>query len=418
MGVVSPLGSGLEEFCGRLLEGESAAGPISVFDPAALPTRIAAEVKAGEALIDDRKVGFGVAAARGAVEHANRAGVPLAAHYPAGSGGLSLGIGLELFSMPDMVRLLQDGKRGEKAAGEKAADEKAPDGKARPRHPRTFLQTPSDICLHLISREHGLGRAPLLHVSACAASTDAIGQAFRMIQSGERAWVLAGGTDSMINPMGVAGFCKIQAMTTRNDEPKRASRPFDRDRDGFLLGEGAGVLVLEPLEEAQARGARIYAEIRGYGNSFDAYGISDPHPQAEGAVLSMRRALESAALAPEAIGYVNAHGTSTPKNDAVETLGLRRVFGAHADRLKVNSTKSMIGHLISASGAVEVIAQIVCAERGWVHPTINLEHPDADCDLQYVRDAPCRSEQPVFLKNSFGFGGQNASLVVQVNGCR
>src|SRR4051812_46305755 len=331
MGVVSPLGSDLAEFRDRLLEGESAGGPISVFDPAALPTRIAAEVKAGAALIDDRKIGFGVAAARGAVEHANGAGTPLAAHYPAGSGGLSLGIGLELFSMTDMVQLL----RQENASAAK--------------HPLNFLQTPSDICLHLVSREHGLGRAPLLHVSACAASTDAIGQAFRMIQSGERAWMLAGGTDSVINPMGVAGFCKIQAMTTRNDEPKRASRPFDRDRDGFLLGEGAGVLVLEPLDEARARGARIYAEIRGYGNSFDAHGISDPHPQAAGAVLAMRHALESAALPPEAIGYVNAHGTSTPKNDPVETLGLRRVFGAHADRLKVTSTKSMIGHLISAS---------------------------------------------------------------------
>jgi 3-oxoacyl-[acyl-carrier-protein] synthase II len=278
----------------------------------------------------------------------------------------------------------------------------------------TFLQTPSDLCLHLISREHGLGRAPLLHVSACAASTDAIGLAFRMIASGSREWMLAGGADSMINPMGVAGFCKLQAMTTRNDEPKRASRPFDRDRDGFLLGEGAGVLVLEPLDQALARGARIYAEIRGYGNSFDAHGISDPHPQAEGAVLAMRRALECAALAPHEVGCVNAHGTSTPKNDPVETLGIRRVFGAHADRLQVTSTKSMIGHLISASGAVETVAQIACGAAGWVHPTINLEHPDADCDLDYVRGAPCRAQGPVFLKNSFGFGGQNASLVVQM----
>ena len=397
MSVVSPLGSDLREFRERLLAGESAAGPITVFDPAALPTRIAAEVKAGEAVIDDRKIGFGVAAARAAAEHANGAGAPLVAHYPAGSGGLSLGIGLELFSMPDMVQFLQR------------------QGAAPAKHPLSFLQTPSDICLHLISREHGLGRAPLLHVSACAASTDAIGLAFRMIQAGERDWMLVGGTDSMINPMGVAGFCKLQAMTTRNDAPKRASRPFDRDRDGFLLGEGAGVLVLEPLDEARSRGARIYAEIRGYGNSFDAHSISDPHPEAEGAVLAMRRALHSAGMAPEEVGCVNAHGTSTPKNDPVETLGIRRVFGAHADRLKVTSTKSMVGHLISASGAVEVIAQIVCAAEGWIHPTINLEHPDASCDLQYVRAAPCKSDRPVFLKNSFGFGGQNASLVVQVN---
>jgi 3-oxoacyl-[acyl-carrier-protein] synthase II len=394
MGVVSPLGNGLPEFRERLLAGESGAGPITVFDPAALPTRIAAEARAAD-VTPDRKIGFGVEAARAALVDANCCGVALAAHYPAGSGGLSLGIGLELFSMPDMAELLQ-GKAG---VG---------------RHPLTFLQTPSDLCLHLISREHGLGRPPLLHVSACAASTDAIGLAFRMIRSGEREWMLAGGTDSMINPMGVAGFCKIQAMTTRNEEPKRASRPFDRDRDGFLLGEGAGVLVLEPLDRAQARGARIYAEIRGYGNSFDAHGISEPHPQAEGAVLAMRRALESAGTAAEEVRYVNAHGTGTPKNDPVETLGIRRVFGAHADRLKVNSTKSMIGHLISASGAVELIAQIACAAEGWVHPTINLDCPDAECDLDYVRERPCRAEYPVFLKNSFGFGGQNASLVVQM----
>ena len=400
MGVVSPLGNGLREFCERLLAGESAAGPITVFDPAALPTRIAAEVKDGEwrsndRVIDDRKIGFGVAAARAAVEHAETAGASLAAHYPRGAGGLSLGIGLELFSMPDMVSLLQ-----QKGAASK--------------HPLSFLQTPSDICLHLVSREHGLTRAPLLHVSACAASTDAIGAAFRMIRDGEREWMLAGGADSMINPMGVAGFCKLQAMTTRNDAPKAASRPFDRDRDGFLLGEGAGVLVLEPLDQARARGAHLLAEVLGYGNSFDAHGISDPHPQAEGAVLAMQRALDCAGIPATEVGGVNAHGTSTPKNDPVETLGIRRVFGAHADLLQVTSTKSMLGHLISASGAVEVIAQVACAAQGWVHPTANLEHPDPDCDLQYVRGAPARASRPVFLKNSFGFGGQNASLVMRM----
>lgn len=390
LGVVSPLGNDLAQFRERLLAGESAAGPITVFDPAALATRIAAQSQAPQTT-SDRKIGFGVAAARAAVEDA---GDPVK-HYGAGSGGLSFGIGLELFSMPDMVRLLH----GERAPASQ---------------PLTFLQTPSDICLHLISREHGLGRPPLLHVSACAASTDAVGLAFRMIRSGERDWMLAGGTDSMINPMGVAGFCKIQAMTTRNDDAKRASRPFDRDRDGFLLGEGAGVLVLEPLDEARSRGARIYAEIRGYGNSFDAHGISDPHPQAEGAVLAMRRALESAGVAPAEVRCVNAHGTSTPKNDPVETLGIRRVFGSHADRLKVTSTKSMIGHLISASGAVELVAHVACGAEGWVHPTANLENPDPECDLDYVRGAPCRAGGPVFLKNSFGFGGQNASLVVEM----
>jgi 3-oxoacyl-[acyl-carrier-protein] synthase II len=393
LGVVAPLGNDVPQFVERLLAGDSPAGPITVFDPAALATRIAAEARAPE-VTSDRKIGFALVAARSAVEDAAAHGTAPAKHYPAGSGGLSFGIGLELFSMPDMVRLLH----GERDPG---------------KHPLTFLQTPSDLCVHLVSREHALGRPPLLHVSACAASTDAIGAAFRMIRGGERAWMLAGGTDSMINPMGVAGFCKIQAMTTRNDDPKRASRPFDRDRDGFLLGEGAGIVVLEPLEEALARGARIYAEVRGYGNSFDAHGISEPHPEAEGAVLAMQRALADADMAPAEVGYVNAHGTSTPKNDPVETLGIRRVFGAHADRLQVNATKSMIGHLISASGAVELIAQVACGAQGWVHPTINLENPDPECDLDYVRE-PRRAGRQVFLKNSFGFGGQNASLVVEI----
>ena len=384
LGVVSPLGNDLPQFVERLLAGDSPAGPITVFDPAALVTRIAAQAEAPE-VTADRKIGFAIAAARAAVEDAGG--------RPPGSGGLSLGIGLELFSMPDMVRQL----KGEVDSS---------------KHPLTFLQTPSDLCLHLVSREHGLGRPPLLHVSACAASTDAIGAAFRLIRSGERDWMLAGGADSMINPMGVGGFCKIGAMTTRNDDPKRASRPFDRDRDGFLLGEGAGVLVLEPLDAALARGARVYAEIRGYGCSCDAHGISEPHPQAEGAVLAMQRALADAGMKPAEVGYVNAHATSTPKNDPVETLGIRRVFGEHADDLKVNATKSMIGHLISASGAVETIAQVACGAQGWVHPTINLENPDPACDLDYVRE-PLRAAGQVFLKNSFGFGGQNASLVVQ-----
>lgn len=393
LGVVTPLGDRVAEFRERLLTGESAAGPITLFDPAVLATRIAAEARTVDEGARDRKVEFGVTAARAAVEDAQYRGTALHEFY-SGGGGLSFGIGLELFSMSDMVELLQDGCMSV-------------------RRTPTFLQTPSDVCLHLICHEHRLHTPPLLHVSACAASTDAIGAAFRLIRDGERSWMITGGTDSMINPMGVAGFCKIQAMTTRNEDPKRASRPFDRDRDGFLLGEGAGALVLESLEGARARGAHIYAEIRGYGNSFDAYGISDPHPNGDGARLAMQRALTSAGVAPEQVCFVNAHGTSTPKNDPAETLAIRQVFGAHAERLYVNSTKSMIGHLISASGAVETVGQLACAAAGWMHPTINLEHPDPRCDLNYAVDAPIAVEQPIFVKNSFGFGGQNASLVVQ-----
>jgi 3-oxoacyl-[acyl-carrier-protein] synthase II len=402
VGIVSPLGQELSEFRRNLLSGSSAAAPITVFDPARLPTRIAAQVDAASLPIQtkDRKIAFGLAAARSAMADADGGdALPVAAYYAGVSGGLSLGIGLELFSMPDMVKFLE---REEIPAGI---------------HSPTFLQTPSDVCAHLICREHDLRTPPLTHVSACAAATDAIGTAFRMIRDGRRSWMLAGGADSMINPMGVGGFCAIEATTRRNHEPRRASRPFDRDRDGFLLGEGAGLLVLEPLDDARARGARIYAEVSGYGNSFDAYGISEPHPEGEGALLAMQRALADAGLQPEDISYINAHGTSTPKNDVVETRAIRRLFGRHADRMPVSSTKSMIGHLISAAGAVELAAAILCAETGWVHPTINLERPDPACDLDYVAEGARRVKVETILKNSFAFGGQNASLVVRMAGC-
>ena len=397
MGVVSPLGSELGEFADGLLAGESAAAPITVFDASHLPTRIGAEARlaAGAIALKDRKIAFAENAVRRAIDDAQRRGAALADHYDAG-GGVSLGIGLELFSMPDMLAFLAHGG--------------LPDGM----QPLSFLQTPSDLCLHAISHEHGLTRPPIMHVSACAAATDAIGMAFRMVREGRRSWMLAGGSDSMLNPLGVAGFCKLEAMTTRNSDPKRASRPFDRDRDGFLLGEGAGVVVLEDLEQAQRRGAAIHAEILGYGCSFDAHGISEPHPEGDGAVLAMSRALHDARLATHDIGHINAHGTSTPKNDPVETRAIRRLLGEHADRITVHSTKSMIGHLISASGAVELIAHIVCAARGWIHPTINIENRDPQCDLDYVCDAPRRIERGVFLKNSFGFGGQNATLAARL----
>ena len=402
VGVVSPLGQELSEFRHNLLSGASAAAPIRAFDPARLPTTIAAEVDASSLPIQtkDRKIAFGLVAAQAAAADADGGGARPAAEYYAGTGGgLSLGIGLELFSMPDMVKFVGTGV--------------VPAGV----HPRTFLQTPSDECAHLICRRHGLREPPLVHVSACAAATDAIGAAFRMIRDGRRRWMMAGGVDSMINPLGVAGFCAIEATTRRNHEPRRASRPFDRERDGFLLGEGAGLLVLETLDDARARGARIYAEVAGYGNSFDAHGISEPHPEGEGALLAMRRALSDAGLQPEDVSYVNAHGTSTPKNDVVETRAIRRLLGPHADRVPVSSTKSMIGHLISAAGAVELAAAILCAEAGWVHPTINLERPDPACDLDYVAEGARRMKVETILKNSFAFGGQNASLVVRMGVC-
>jgi 3-oxoacyl-[acyl-carrier-protein] synthase II len=226
-------------------------------------------------------------------------------------------------------------------------------------------------------------------------------------------WMLAGGTDSMINPLGVGGFCRIGATTTANGEPERASRPFDRARSGFVLGEGAGILVLEPLESAIGRGATIFAEVAGYGNSFDAWGISEPHPEGRGAYQSMARALADARIGPEEIDCINAHGTSTWKNDPVETLAIKRLLGERARNVPVCATKSMIGHLISAAGAVEAIGAILCMQTGWVHPTINLEDPDPACDLDYVANRARQHAQRYVVSNSFGFGGQNASIVLK-----
>ncbi|MBF0106525.1 MAG: beta-ketoacyl-[acyl-carrier-protein] synthase family protein, partial [Deltaproteobacteria bacterium] len=340
MGLVTPLGCRLQEFGERLLSGESAAAPITLFDPASFPTTIAAEVNDARFKTDfkDRKVLFAVASARDAVMDSQRTGMTLKKFYDKAPCFLSLGTGLELFSMPDMLTY----RKNQTLPASDTC------------HPLCFIQTPSDISVHKISLEHDLTWPPQVHVSACAASTDAIGRAFMRVRGGDVAYALAGGTDAMINPMGVGGFCRIQAMTTKNKTPKVASRPFDRDRDGFLLGEGAAVFVLESLESAAKRGAPVFAEIAGYGNAMDAYGISEPDPMGSGAVLAMRRAIYSAGITPQSIVHVSAHGTSTPKNDPVETCAIRTVFGGHADDLTVNATKSMIGHLIAASGAVEV----------------------------------------------------------------
>lgn len=403
IGAVTPFGDSTAALRDGLLQGRSAAGPISVFDASAFATRIAAEVPAAiaPATLVDRKARFAELAAQRAMDDAQRQGAALAAHYAGQPSCLSIGIGLELFSMPDMVRWL-------------AAD--APARPALQSHP-DFLQPAADRCPHALTHLHGLTHWPQLHISACAASTDAIGRTFRQLRSGRLAWALAGGADSMINPMGIAGFCKIQAMTTRNGTPAQASRPFDRRRDGFLIGEGAALLVLETLDGALQRGAPVLAELLGYGSSFDAHGISEPHPTGAGALLAMQRALQDAGLSPDRIVQVNAHGTSTPKNDPAETSALRQLFAAtHGDELAglpVNATKSMLGHLIAASGAVEVAAQIACGNAGWVHPTINLDEPDADCRLDHVRGAPRRARPGPLLKNSFAFGGQNASLVLQ-----
>src|SRR5947209_2728190 len=247
-------------------------------------------------------------------------------------------------------------------------------------------------------------------VTACATGNHCIGDAFRIIERGDADAMVAGGAEAAITPLGVAGFASARALSTRNDDPERASRPFDRDRDGFVLGEGAGVLVLEELESARRRGARIYAEILGYGMTADAHHIAAPPEDGAGAVRCMRLALQDAGLSPEAIGYVNAHATSTMA-DSIETSALKQVFGAHAKRVAVSSTKSMTGHLLGAAGGVEAIFSVLAIRDGVAPPTINYHTPDPECDLDFVPNTARRMKIDVSLSNSFGFGGTNGSLI-------
>jgi 3-oxoacyl-[acyl-carrier-protein] synthase II len=392
LGVVAPNGVGVGSFIDALLSGRSGVRPVSVFDAASLPTRIAGEVSANlPAPLPDRKIGFALEAAREAWSMACACG-----SAPKNRGGLSLGVGLELFSMHDLAAQRRGVPIPEDALGR-----------------LSFMQTPSDLCAHFLSRAYQLEQSPLLHVSACAAGTDALGVGFRRVRDGSADFMLVGGTDSMINPLGMAGFAALNATSTRNLDPTRASRPFERGRDGFVLGEGAGMLVLERWDLAMARGAKPLGELVGYGSSLDAHGISEPHPQARGAVQAMTRALADARLAPSQISAINAHGTATPKNDPIETLAIRQVFGQHAPNMPISATKSLIGHLISAAGAVEAVAALGCMNQGFVHPTINLDEPDPACDLDYVAHHARRYRQSCVLSSSYGFGGHNAAIILR-----
>lgn len=399
LGAITPLGNTLPAFRAGLLEGRSGIGPLTRFPVGALESRIGGQCTIGPRAHKDIKVDFGCLAAASAIADADACGQSLLDYYQAEHCSLSLGVGLELFAMTDMVRYAANDYRiPQDAIGDPC-----------------FLQSPGELCAQVIMDTYGWRSLPTIHVSACAAATDAIGRAFLEIRRGRAGMILAGGTDSMLNPLGLAGFCKLQALSTNNDDPVGASRPFDLHRDGFVLGEGAGILVLENLEAARARGARIHGEIVGYGNAFDAYSVSDPHPEGLGAILAIDRALRTANLAPEDISYINAHGTSTTKNDRMETLAIKKVFGEQARNIPISSTKSMLGHLISAAGAVELIAAIICGREGMIHPTINLRHPDPDCDLDYVANHCRRQRVEYFLSNSFAFGGQNSALVCRLH---
>jgi 3-oxoacyl-[acyl-carrier-protein] synthase II len=415
MGVLTPVGDSLEALFQATLMGRSGIGPISRFDARTFPTTFAAQIPdfhlsnyisdpsawrdAGEASQ------FAVAAAMKAITDSG-----LSNRYDGRERiGVYLGTGE---SRQDFQALLSIcGYSYNPARGRLEDPVLSREAMARYHPGREYeqeLHTPSGRLATFFQ----LGGPNLACLTACAAGTQAIGEAFHLIRRGDADCMLSGGSHSMIYPLALTGFSKLGALSTRNDDPQRASRPFDRTRDGFVLGEGAGLLVLEELEHARRRGAPIYAEIRGFGLTCDAYRVTDCHPEGRGAAACIRAALAEAQLNPEQIDYVNAHGTSTRNNDAAETAALKRALGQHAYKVAISSTKGIMGHLIAAAGAVELILCVLAMRQGVVPPTVNYQYPDPACDLDYVPNVP--REMPIrhALSNSFGFGGQNASLIV------
>lgn len=400
MGAVTPIGIGIGSFWDGLVNGRSGAGPITRFDASDFDCRIAAEVRdfeptqymeRKEAKRMDRFAQFAVAASKMALEdsglqidesNADRVGVLIGS----GIGGIQ--------TLEDQVRTL------------------AEKGPSRVSPFMVPMMIP-DIASGQVSILVGAKAHNACTVTACASGANSIGDAFRVIQYGDADVMICGGAEAPITPVATAAFCSATTLTTRNDAPERASRPFDLRRDGFLMGEGAGILVLETLESALARGARIWAEIVGYGASGDAHHITSPAPGGEGAVRAMRKALADAGVDPDDVGYINAHGTSTQPNDSTETAAIKQIFGERAYKIPVSSTKSMTGHLLGAAGGIEAIACVLAISHRRLPPTVNYETPDPSCDLDYIPNASREATADVVISNSFGFGGHNAVLAFQ-----
>jgi len=400
IGIITPIGIGKDEFLSSIKNGKSGVGQITAFDASGFTTRIAAEVKnfVPENYIDKKKVRrmdrfcqFGFSAAKMAVEDSGidfskedltRVGVILGS----GIGGLST---IE----KEHSVLLQKGP-----------------GRVSP-----FLipMQISNICAGEIAIQYGLVGPNYAVTSACASSNHALGDALRLIRYGDAEVIICGGAEATITPVGLGGFCAARALSQRNDEPQKASRPFDKNRDGFVMGEGSAMFVLETLEHAKSRGAKIYAELAGYAATDDAFHITAPREDGYTQSLCIKRALEDAQVNIEDVDYINAHGTSTEFNDKFETLAIKLVFGERAYKIPISSTKSMMGHLLGATGAAELAAILLCMENKFIHPTINYETPDPDCDLDYVPNIAREKEIKVAISNNFGFGGHNAVLVVK-----
>ncbi|HEX8617832.1 MAG TPA: beta-ketoacyl-[acyl-carrier-protein] synthase family protein [Thermoanaerobaculia bacterium] len=408
MGVVAPNGSDVATFRASLAEGRSAVAPIRRFNASSFPTRIAAEIDDFDApeTVDsaqweqlDRIARFALAASAQAVADAGL------------SRGSEVGVVIAAgFGSYDHAEVFTAAAAGQNTGGFDWSAFR--DQFQRTAKPRALARWSPGSIPALVAQQYGF-RGPVMSVmTACAAGTQALGDAARWIRSGDADVILAGGADSELYPMGLASFCLLRALSRRNDEPQQASRPFSASRDGFVLGEGAGMLVLEEREHAIARGATIYAEVLGFGSACDSYRVTDPHPDGVGATLSMQRALTQAGLSAGDVDYLNAHGTSTALNDRIEIGAVKRLFGEHAQRVAITSTKSMIGHLTVAAGAVEAIATICSLQEQLAHPTINLDDPDPECDLDLVANVVRPMKMDVALSNSFAFGGQCASILL------
>lgn len=397
---MSPVGLSAEESWQSVLAGKSGVAELTLFDATGFPVRIGAEVKGfdphryldrKEARKMDRFTQFAVVAAQEAVEDAGLEATP------ENRDRIGVMIGSGIGGIATLEREIKVGT-------EKGVDRISP----------FFIPMMiCDMASGQVSIRFGFGGPNSCVVTACATGTNAIGDAMEIIRRGDADAMVAGGAEAAITPMGVGGFAACRALSTRNDEPQRASRPFDAERDGFVIGEGAAVLVLEELEFARARGARILGEIAGYGMSADAYHITMPAPEGAGAARAMRRALEDAGVTPDQVSYINAHGTSTGPNDRNETAAVKTVFGERAYQVPMSSTKSMTGHLLGAAGAIEAMFCLQAIRDDVLPPTINLDNPAPDCDLDYVPHTARRHRVDVALSNSFGFGGHNATLVIK-----
>ncbi len=414
MGAVTPLGNNVPATWRALIEGRSGVGAITLFDAGSFPTQIAGEVKnfnlsqwrrEGKLEQSERHSLFALEAATEAFKDSGLRGKirpeRLGLYFGAGDGG---------FNFPQYASIISDSMKNGDASVDTAAYFKHSSTRIKPQ--ALLEQEPFQVVNH-IARIFDVKGLVSNCLTACAASSQAIGEATETIRGGYADAMITGGSHSMIHPLGVAGFNLLTALSTQNQAPRRASKPFDKNRDGFVLSEGAGVLILEELEHARKRGASIYAEIVGYGGTADAFRLTDPHPEGRGAIQAMRLALEDAGLEPAAIDYINAHGTSTQLNDQIETRSVKEVFKQRAKDIPMSSIKSMLGHMIAAAGVVEIIASALTLRDGIVPATINYETPDETCDLDYVPNHARQMKVDTVLSNSFGFGGQNVSLIIK-----